>query len=241
MKRNVLMLAALLCAAALLTQLPAQPPPGRAAEGKDRPKAAAKSSLVDRMMAFDKNKDGKLTRDEITDERLLRLFEQADTNKDGVVTREELEALAKKLAAEDEDDGPGRGRRGRGPGDRPGRGPGAEDREPGDRPPPPPDRGPGDRGRGDRGPGPGGRGPGGPPPKPGTILPSFLQERLGLTADQKKQLEALQKDVDGKLAKILTEDQKKQLKEMAERGPGGRGPGGRGPDDRGPARPPRDD
>jgi hypothetical protein len=39
------------------------------------------------MMALDKNKDGKLTRDEVTDPRLLRLFEQADTNQDGVVTK----------------------------------------------------------------------------------------------------------------------------------------------------------
>ena len=52
------------------------------------------------MMAFDKNKDGKLTKDEMTDERLLRLFDQADTNKDGVVTKEELMALAAKLDAE---------------------------------------------------------------------------------------------------------------------------------------------
>lgn len=77
---------------------------------------------------------------------------------------------------------------------------------------------------------PDGRGPGGPggpggPPMPGQILPPFLQDRLNLTAEQKKQLEALQKEVDGKLAKILTEDQKRQLKEMQQRGPGGRRPG----------------
>ncbi|MSR55308.1 MAG: EF-hand domain-containing protein, partial [Gemmataceae bacterium] len=47
------------------------------------------------------------------------------------------------------------------------------------------------------------------------------------TADQKKELEALQKMVDEKLTKILSEDQQKQLKEMGERGPGGFGrPGG---------------
>jgi len=59
-------------------------------------------------------------------------------------------------------------------------------------------------------------------------MPAFLQDRLGLTADQKKQMEELQKDVDARLAKILTDEQKKQLKEMQERGPGGLGPGGRG-------------
>src|SRR5262249_53877345 len=62
-------------------------------------------------------------------------------------------------------------------------------------------------------PGAGGRGgPGGfgGPPQPGQILPSFLQERLNLTADQKKQVEELQKDVDGKLGKVLSDEQKKQ-------------------------------
>jgi hypothetical protein len=52
------------------------------------------------MMAFDKNHDGKLTKDEVTDSRLHRLFDRADTNADGVVTRDELVALAEKLEAE---------------------------------------------------------------------------------------------------------------------------------------------
>src|SRR4051794_6841422 len=85
-----------------------------------------------------------------------------------------------------------------------------------------------DRGRGDR-PGPrppGDRRPGGPGDRfrPGQILPGFLQEQLKLTAEQKKELDALQKDVDAKMAeaharldKILTAEQKKQLREMRER------------------------
>jgi hypothetical protein len=44
--------------------------------------------------------DGKLTKDEVTDPRLRRFFDQADTNKDGVVTKEELMALAAKIDAE---------------------------------------------------------------------------------------------------------------------------------------------
>ncbi len=166
----------------------------------DRPTKTAKkdyseSSVVKRMMAFDKNKDGKLTRDEITDTRLLRLFDRADTNKDGVVTREELIALAAKLDEEFGED--------------------------------------------ERGRGPGGRGPGGMF-RPGQVLPPFLVERLELTADQKKKLDALQKEVDEKLAKILTKEQKAALEEMRNRGPGGRGPGGRGPGGRGPGGPPPD-
>jgi outer membrane protein assembly factor BamB len=80
-------------------------------------------------------------------------------------------------------------------------------------------------GFGGGGPGRGAGGFGGPPPV-GQVLPPFLQERLKLTDDQKKQLDELQKEADGKLAKILTEEQSKQLKEMRD-GPGG-GPGGFG-------------
>jgi hypothetical protein len=175
---------------------PKSPPPERPGG------SSAVDGIVARMMAFDKNKDGKLTRDEITDTRLLRLFERADANQDGVVTKEELSTLAGRMvdeAASDE-------RRG-------GFGP------PG---------GPGGFGS----PGAGGRGPGGfgPPPQPGQIMPPFLQDMLKLTAEQKKQLEELQKEVDGKLGKILTDEQKKQFKTMREGfGRGGRGPGGRGP------------
>ena len=148
------------------------------------------------MMAFDKNKDGVLTKDEITDERLMKLFERADKNNDGKVTREELEALVKAEA-------PMGG--GRGPGG-PGGGPG----------------GPGGR-----------RGP----PMPGQIMPDFLAEQIKLSDDQKKKFTDLQKELDGKIEKILTDEQKKMMKEMKERGPGGPGgpgggpggPGGRGP------------
>ncbi len=64
---------------------------------------------------------------------------------------------------------------------------------------------------------------------PGQIMPAFVAERLKLTDGQKKELESLQKEVDEKLAKILTEDQNKQLKEMKGRGGFGRKGGERGP------------
>jgi hypothetical protein len=142
------------------------------------PQQSGPESFVDRMMAFDKNHDGKLTRDEITDERLLRIFDRADVNKDGIVTKEELEALYIKEGAGGQNRPPG------GPG------------------------GPGGRG--------GGRGGFGPPPQPGQVIPRFMQDRLNLTADQKKQIDALQKEVDAKLDSILSADQKQQLKQ----GPG---------------------
>ena len=206
MRKLALLALAVVCAAALLSQAPAQPPGGKDKKepGKDQPKDFSNAPLVVKMMAFNKKKDGKLTKDEVTDERLHRLFDEADANKDGVVTREELMALAAKMDAED--GGERRGPGGRGPGGPP---EGAEGRRP-DGPPPE------------------GRRPGGPP-RPGQILSPGFQDALQLTADQKKQLEALQKDVDTKLAKILTEEQMKKMKEMPGRGgppPGRPGSGG---------------
>jgi hypothetical protein len=83
-------------------------------------------------------------------------------------------------------------------------------------------------------------------PQPGQIMPTFIAERLKLTDDQKKRVETLQKDVDEKLAKILTEDQQKQLKEMKDRGARGGfgrpgGAGGKGGDKGGNPPPPPED
>lgn len=162
------------------------PPPGGPGRADD---------LVARMMAFDKDQDGKIARSEVTDERLRRLFERADANQDGTVTKDELTALADREAAND-------------------------------------------RG-GPRGGGPPGFPPGGMA-RPGEVLPAGIQTRLGLSAEQRTELADLQKDVDARLEKILSDDQRKQLREMRERGPGRGGfgpptgpggdrpPGGRG-------------
>jgi hypothetical protein len=50
-----------------------------------------------------------------------------------------------------------------------------------------------------------------PPPAPrlGQILPSFLQNTMNFTSEQKKQLEAAEKETAEKLGKLLTEEQKK--------------------------------
>ena len=180
-----------LLGATLLTY--AQRPAGGSAAAAPS-KSSDVDDLVTRMMAFDKDKSGTLARAEVTDERLLRLFERADADKDGTVTKAELTALAEKEHVED------RGGPGGGPG------------------------GPG---------GPGG-GPGGA--RPGEVLAPMFRQRLGLSAVQLKQVEELQKEVDDKLAKILTDEQRTQWKQMRERGPGGFGgppgggrPGGRPP------------
>jgi hypothetical protein len=156
--------------------------------GEGPPESA--DDFVARMIAFDKNKDGRLSKDELTDTRLHRLFERADADRDGVVTKQELSALAARELADDGGGPPGFG---------------------------PPRFGP----------------PGGPrggpmmaPPRPGEVLPAMIRQRLGLSDEQKKQVDELQKDVDDRLAKILTSEQKTTLQEM--RGRFGRPGGPRG-------------
>ena len=78
--------------------------------------------FVKKLLAFNKAKDGKLTKTELTDPRLHALFDRADANKDGVVTREELEALFAKESAAGGGPG-GDGPKGKGPGDKKGKGP----------------------------------------------------------------------------------------------------------------------
>jgi len=85
---------------------------------------------------------------------------------------------------------------------------------------------------GNRGPG-GGRplfGPGGPP-KPGTILPEFLQDALELDVEQREKLEELQEEVNARLKEILSPAQWARLESGEGLFPGRRGP--RGGDDRG--------
>jgi Arylsulfotransferase (ASST) len=65
----------------------------------------------------------------------------------------------------------------------------------------------------------------GPPSRPGEVLSKFMQDSLKLTPDQEKEIATLQKEVDDRLAKIMTEDQRAQLKKLREGGFGGKGPG----------------
>ena len=46
--------------------------------------------MVARLMSFDANKDGKLTKEEVP-ERMQGIFERADANKDGRITAGELQ------------------------------------------------------------------------------------------------------------------------------------------------------
>jgi Spy/CpxP family protein refolding chaperone len=177
--------AALLLLAASVTD--AQPGGKKGDKGGKGGGSENVDDFVTKLMAFNKAKDGKLTKEELTDKRLLALFDRADTNKDGVVTREELEALFAREKLEG--GGFGGGDKGKGPKD--GFGPDKK----------------GFKGKG--------------PQQFGGILPGFLQDALNLTDAQRKQVGDLQKEVDGKLDKILTDDQRSQLREMREKGPKG--------------------
>ena len=81
------------------------------------------------------------------------------------------------------------------------------------------DKGKGEKGKGDKGDkdkGDKGKGKGGP--RPGVVLSPFAQDMLNLTDAQRKMVDQLQKDVDARLEKILTAEQRQQLRNLS--GPG---------------------
>ncbi len=165
----------------ILTCAALSPAPLAMGQGPDRGGPITAGGAAARLMQFDADKDGKLTRVELTDERLGRLFDRLDADKDGIVSKTEAASLT------------------------------AEDSAPR---------------RGPAGPG----GPGGPPGRgfgrPGEVMPGMLRQHLNVTSDQAEKLDELQRDVDARIAKILTSEQASELKQMQERGPGG--PPGRG-------------
>jgi hypothetical protein len=68
----------------------------------------------------------------------------------------------------------------------------------------------------------------------GAVLPPFARGELDLTAEQEKQIAELEKEVQDRLTKILTAEQRKKLETpRPPRGPGGPGAPGGPPDDKG--------
>ena len=55
--------------------------------------------------------------------------------------------------------------------------------------------------------------------QPGQVLPESVQRMLNLTPDQRAALVEIQRDVDMRLDRLLTPDQKAQLKRLDDRGP----------------------
>ncbi|MBM4069614.1 MAG: spore coat protein CotH [Planctomycetes bacterium] len=165
------------------------------------------------LAALDKNDDGKLSKDEVL-AGVKKFFTDLDKDENGSITEAQLAEGLNRIFPQPKGfpGGPG------GPGGFPG------GKDPGGFP-----GGPGGPGAGPGGPG---GFPGGPPgglPRPGEILPGFLQQQLKLTAEQRKELEKLQKEIEAKLDKLLTEEQRKTLRDMRRRMSGGF-PGGPGPD-----------
>jgi hypothetical protein len=82
----------------------AQPPPRKGPFGKKGPPgkgfrpALTVDQVVERLMAFDKNKDGKVTADELP-ERMQHLIALGDANKDGALDKDEIRNLANGLEA----------------------------------------------------------------------------------------------------------------------------------------------
>jgi Ca2+-binding EF-hand superfamily protein len=65
---------------------------------RERQEPDGSEEMVQMWMSFDKNHDGKISKDELP-ERMQGLFERADANKDGFLTPEEIRAVAKAQAA----------------------------------------------------------------------------------------------------------------------------------------------
>jgi hypothetical protein len=115
------LMAAFVLMGAALAQPPDQEiePPRRLVQ----PARIRVDDIVERIMAFDKNKDGKVTKDELP-ERMHGLIARGDTNKDGALDRDEIKKLASTAGGpgnvgfqiEARGPGPGRIRTGFGPG-----------------------------------------------------------------------------------------------------------------------------
>lgn len=182
-----------LCAAAAIAQPPGPAPGGFGGQGGRGGPMMDPAAMLQKLMSLDANNDGRLTKEEIKDPRLAPLLTQMDANQDGAVSKEELTTFFQQAAQAG-----GFGGQGAGPGGPPGFG----------------GPGPGGFGQGGQG------APGGPPSEfsavspNGELVTSPMRAALGLTEAQKKKLDALQKDFDSRLAKILTAEQLEELREL---------------------------
>src|SRR5262245_24670223 len=88
------LMAVLIFTAAAGAQPPGPPPPPGPGEPIQlSPTRISVEDVVQRILAFDKNKDGKVTKEELP-ERMRDLITRGDTNKDGALDKDEIEKLA---------------------------------------------------------------------------------------------------------------------------------------------------
>jgi hypothetical protein len=100
MRSNERLLMAALTALVVAGAAAAQPPDPaqQPLRGLVRPAPLSVDDIVEHIMSFDKNRDGKVTRDELP-ERMHHLIALGDANKDGALDRDEIRKLATTLAA----------------------------------------------------------------------------------------------------------------------------------------------
>lgn len=72
---------------------------GRPGGGPRRRGGAGGASILERIKAHDKNKDGKITRQEASEQFRRRMFDRIDSNGDGVIDEAELKKLAERFRA----------------------------------------------------------------------------------------------------------------------------------------------
>lgn len=110
MRKTTIGLLAVASLAMFTTSAMSQPPggPGRGGRGPGAGGGDA-AGFVERIMSFDANKDGKLSKKELP-ERMQRIIERNDANKDGVLDKAELEKVAAQFGQAREGAGEGRGR-----------------------------------------------------------------------------------------------------------------------------------
>ena len=104
--------------------------PGEGGRGGEGGRPGNSGEFLDRVMSFDENKDGKLSRKEMP-ERMQRMLDRGDADKDGALDRDELKKMFESFQGGRGGQGSGRPQR---DGDRPTRD-GARPPRDGDRPP----------------------------------------------------------------------------------------------------------
>ncbi len=70
---------------------------GFGGQGRGGPGGPGGGNFVERVMGFDKNGDGKVTKDEMPNQMQERILQRADTNGDGAIDKEEVKKFAEQM------------------------------------------------------------------------------------------------------------------------------------------------